>query len=117
MDAETLQGIAREAQHVARLLSPYQNLGDVETPAPPAVEAWRRVVVRPLRRLTAYLFGWGHPERLTTRDVTRITNALLNAGNALEYVLRGQTEEKTCPNSEPAQTSTTPDSSPPSCGT
>ncbi len=69
MNEPELAAIAKECQLLAKDLAPFQNYGVI-----PVVS------------------GEGTPSpknpELRSRDVTRITNALLNAGNALEFLTR-----------------------------
>ena len=90
MEYDVLLKIAREAQSTARALSPYLNFRTVTLPGSRLEWLWRNTLTYPLRWLGWKLFKRPFQAELYASDVTRIAQALLNAGNALEYVIRGQ---------------------------
>lgn len=105
MDDQSLKAIAAEALLLARGLAPLQNVDRVRMPAGPALAAWRR-----FWRAARALAGLSAAPELRGRDVVRVTNALLNAGNALDFLTRDNTKERPCPTFEPNPTSATPSS-------
>lgn len=90
MDSETRKAIADEAIFLARSLAPCQNELVVLLPG-----SWWDWIYRWFRRPLYRIIGARPPLELRGRDITRITNALLNAGNALNHLNREQGMEET----------------------
>lgn len=82
--------IADEAVTLARLLAPCQNELVVLVPG-----TWWDWIYRWFRRPLYRITGTRPTLELRGRDITRITNALLNAGNALNHLNREQGMEET----------------------
>ncbi len=95
MNTDVLLKLAAEGQHIAKMLSPYQNLGTVsvidDTPKPSFVPSFFQRLRRMLAGSVPVPAAPRQIAELNTRDITRITNALLNVSNALEMLVKQQT--------------------------
>lgn len=95
MELEVLKKIAQDAQAMARRYAHHQNLGNITLGDPPPIPFQIPQTIR--GRLKWLLFGVPKPPEpvvvpqttIRTEEVTKIVNALLNSGNALEYMLKG----------------------------
>ena len=104
MDKKTLRRIGIECQELARMLASAQNVPSLPI-APPDRTGSRSLVARlvaffcgtppvterrvqPHPATPAAMQGLFIPDHLTQRQVGRLVNALLNAGNYLEFTTR-----------------------------